>query len=117
MLRTVGPLTCSASQQPFSASSETVVVPAHPVALAAMDEEADYVVIGAGLAGLTAARALQRLGSKGTRARRTGRTLSSLSILARLFMPTTAAAAARLASFAPARPDDPRYLPRPYTPA
>jgi len=62
------------------------------------EEEADYVVIGAGLAGLTAARALHRLWSKGTRARSTGRTLSSLSILARLFVPTTAAAAAHLES-------------------
>ena len=63
-----------------------------------MDEEAEYVVIGAGLAGLTAARALHQLGAKGTRARSTARTLSSLPILAHLFVPTTAAAAAHLES-------------------
>jgi heterodisulfide reductase subunit A-like polyferredoxin len=71
---------------------------AHPVALATMDEEAEYVVIGAGLAGLTAARALHQLGAKGTRAHSTARTLSSLPNLAHLFVPTTAAAAAHLES-------------------
>jgi len=42
------------------------------------DEEVDYVVIGAGVAGLTAARALHQLGAKGTHTRSTGGALAVL---------------------------------------